>query len=412
MDANHLFTQALGLQPPWHVSRLEFQAAEKRLDIHVDFPRGSQFPCPECGTPCKVHDAEEREWRHLNFFEHLTFLKARQPRTSCSEHGVKSVTVPWSRAGAGFTLLMEAMIVELARNGMTPTAIGRIIGEHDTRVWRVLEHYVDEARARTSFEQTKRVAVDETSRAKGHVYVTLLCDFDASKVMFVTEGKDHQTIARFKEDLIAHGGNPAAVTDFSLDMSQGFIKGIGEAFPDAKVTFDRFHIIKLMNEAVDEVRRHEQKSRPELKKTRFSWLKNEKDLKREERERFEALKGSTLNTAWAYRHKLALQGIYNEPARYAPSLLRNWIRWASISPLEPIRRVAKTLEDHLDGVLRYFTSRMTNGLLEGINSLVQAAKAKARGFRSPRKMAVIIYLLLSKLDFQLPQAFPARLHTK
>ena len=147
---------------------------------------------------CKVHDVEEHEWRHLNFFEHLTFLKARQPRTTCKEHGVKTVTVPWSRPGSGFTLLMEAIIVELARNGMTPTAIGRIVGEHDTRIWRVLEHYVDEARARTSFEGATRIAVDETSRAKGHVYVTLFADVEQAKVLFVAEGKDHKTVASSK----------------------------------------------------------------------------------------------------------------------------------------------------------------------------------------------------------------------
>lgn len=412
MDVNVLFTQALGLQPPWHVDGLEFKAAEKRLDIHVDFPRGSEFPCPECSVLCKVHDVEEHEWRHLNFFEHLTFLKARQPRTTCKEHGVKTVTVPWSRPGSGFTLLMEAIIVELARNGMTPTAIGRIVGEHDTRIWRVLEHYVDEARARASFEGTTKVAVDETSRAKGHVYVTLFADVEQAKVLFVAEGKDHKTVASFKEDLVAHGGDPAKVTDFSLDMSQAFIKGIAESFPQAQLTFDKFHVIKLMNDAVDEVRRHEQKAKPELKKTRYSWLKNEENMKLEEKERFQALKDSTLDTARAYRLKLGLQNLYEESTRFAPSFIKGWIRWANISQLKPVVRVAKTIEKHIDGVLRYFTSRITNGLMEGINSLVQAAKAKARGFRSVRKMAVMIYLLLSKLDFRLPQPFPSAIHPK
>jgi len=167
-----------------------------------------------------------------------------------------------------------------------------------------------------------------------------------------------------------------------------------------------------MNDAVDEVRRQEQKQKPELKKTRFSWLKNEENMKLDEAERFQALKNSTLDTARAYRLKLGLQNLYDERARFAPSFVDGWIRWATISQLAPVMRVAKTIEEHKDGVLRWFTSRMSNGLLEGINSLVQAAKAKARGFRSARKMAVMIYLLLSKLDFRLPQPFPSATHTK
>lgn len=411
MDVNSLFTQALGLQAPWYVTKLEFDAELKRLNLCIDFVRGSEFQCPECSSPCKVYDAAEREWRHLNFFEHLAFLKAYQPRTSCPTHGVKTVAVPWARASSGFTLLMEALMVELARNGMTPTAIGRIVGEHDTRIWRVLEHYVDSARAEANFAETTRVAVDETSRAKGHVYVTLFADIDDGKVLFVAEGKDHKTVACFKEDFIAHQGDPSKVTDFSLDMSQAFINGILESFPDAHQTFDKFHVVKLMNEAVDEVRRHEQKTQPELKKSRYLWLKNQDNLDADDKQRFELLKNSTLDTGRAYRFKVTLQEIYKAPKAQAKSLLKSWILWASTCGLAPVERVAKTIEKHLEGILRYFVSRVTNGLLEGINSLVQAAKAKARGFRSARKMKIIIYLLLSKLDFHLPQAFPSA-HTK
>ena len=214
MDVNALFTQALGMVNPWEVVELKFDVAAKRLDIRVDFAPGSTFPCPVCAVPCKVHDASPQTWRHLNFFEHLTFIEARQPRTNCSEHGVKTATVPWARASSGFTLLFEAMVVELARNGLTVTAIGRIVGEHDTRIWRILEHYVDEARRRADFSKVEKVGVDETSRQKGHVYVTLFADMAEAKVLFVTEGKDHETVARFKEDLVAHGGDPEKVLDW------------------------------------------------------------------------------------------------------------------------------------------------------------------------------------------------------
>ena len=412
MDVNALFTQALGMVNPWKVVELKFDAEKKRLDIRVDFAPGSTFPCPACGTQCKAYDTSPQQWRHLNFFEHLTFIQARQPRTNCEKDGVKTATVPWARPGSGFTLLCEAMVVELARNGLTTTAIGRIVGEHDTRIWRVLEHYVDEARGRANFSEVEKVGVDETSRRKGHVYVTLFADIEESKVLFVTEGKDHETVTRFKEDLVAHGGDPTKVTDFSLDMSKAFIKGITEEFEGAHLTFDKFHVIQLMNDAVDEVRRKEQKTRPELKQTRYDWLKNEDNLKPDERTRFDELKNSTLHTARAYRIKTTLQELYKQEPEDAANWFRRWYFWATHSRLPPVIRAAKTLKQHLGGVLRWFESRINNGLLEGINSLVQAAKARARGFRSARKMKVIIYLLLSKLDFQLPVALPSAIHIK
>ena len=230
--------------------------------------------------------------------------------------------------------------------------------------------------------------------------------------MFVTEGKDHTTVACFKEDLLAHGGSVAKVTDFSLDMSQAFIKGILEAFPDAQLTFDRFHVMQLMNDAIDEVRRKEQKSCPELKATRHDWLRNEANIKPADRARFDVLRDSKLATARAYHIKLMLQDLYNEDSAHAEAWFNRWYFWATHSRLEPIIRVAKTLKTHLAGVLRWFTSGLTNGLLEGLNSLIQSAKARARGFRSARKMKIVIYLLLSKLDFKLPCPLPTAIHLR
>lgn len=412
MNTKELFAVALGVTSPWRVTGLRFDNKAGRLDIDVDYPPMSQFPCPKCSTMCKVHDSEMQQWRHLNFFQHLTYLQARQPRTKCPKDGVLTVSVPWARPGADFTLLFEAMVVELAQNGLTVAAIARIVGEHDTRLWRILQHYVEVARARANFAATARIGVDETSKAKGHDYITIFADADQAKVLFVADGKDHKTVAAFKDDLIAHGGDPTKITEVCLDMSQAFVKGVTSELPNAHLTFDKFHVIMLMNEAVDEVRRKEQKDHPELKKTRYSWLKNEENLKEAERERFHALKDSTLATARAYRIKTMLQGLYNQPKELASGFFKRWHFWATHSRLEPVIRVAKTLKDHLDGIMRWFESGLSNGLLEGLNSLIQAAKARARGFRSAEKMKVVIYLLLGKLDFRLPKAFPSTIHTK
>ena len=130
-----LFRVALGLDEPWAVSKIEFSDEQHQLDLWLDFPTGGKFPCPQCGKGgLGVYDSVERTWRHLNFFQHKTFLHARQPRIECPDHGVKTVEVPWARPRAGFTLLMEAFILVLVQGGMTATQAARLVDEHDTRL--------------------------------------------------------------------------------------------------------------------------------------------------------------------------------------------------------------------------------------------------------------------------------------
>jgi len=416
MDASSvaLFSAALGLTDPWTVVRVEFSPEQGQLDLWLDFPSGGTFTCPECQrSGCKVHDTTERTWRHLDFFQHQTLLHARQPRVECPEHGVKTVTPPWARPGSGFTLLMEAYIMLLIQNGMTPTQVGRLTRTHDTRIWRILQHYVDTARAKADFSEVRSLGVDETSRRRGHNYVTVFMDFDRARVLFATEGKDAATIKAFKADLEAHGGDADQIQEVCLDMSAAFIKGLREEFPDAAPTFDSFHVMQLLNKAVDEVRRQEQHDRPELKRTRWVWLKNDWNRTEKEKRVFDQLRASGLKTARATHLKSVFQDIFGEPdAVVAERFLKRWYFWATHSKLAPMIKAAKTIKAHWDGVLRWFRSRLTNALLEATNGLIQAAKRRARGYRSTRYLITMVYLLGAKLDLELPQIRVAFAHTK
>jgi len=417
MDASSiaLFSAALGLTPPWAVDRVEFSADKQQLDLWLDFPSGSTFACPECQRQCSIHDTNKRTWRHLDFFQHRTFLHARQPRISCPEHGVKTVTPPWARSGSGFTLLMEAYLVLLVESGMTPRQASRFVDEHDTRIWRVLEHYVHTAREQADFSEVTAVGVDETSRSRGHNYITVFMDIakESARVLFATEGKDASTISAFKTDLEAHGGCAEQVQEACLDMSAAFIKGLTEAFPGAALTFDSFHLMQLMNKAVDEVRRQEQKDRPELKRSRWVWLKNDWNRTDRQAEIFDRLRGSNLKTARATHLKTTFQDIFAvaDPA-IAEGMLRRWYFWATHSRLAPMVKAAKTIKAHWDGVLRWFHTRLTNALLEATNGLIQAAKRRARGYRSSKYLITIVYLLASKLELNLPPLRLAFAHTK
>ena len=446
-----MFGAALGLAPPWRVTSVEFDELGGRLEIRLDFPRGSRFACPHEGcreVSCPVHDTVEKTWRHLDFFEHQAYLIARVPRVDCPEHAVHLVAVPWARPGSGFTLLMEMAMLTFAKQ-MPIAPLAAMAREHDTRVWRVIEHHVGVARAGLDFSGVTQVGCDETSARRGQDYVSLFMDLAEHRVMFATPGKDADTVRAFAEDLAAHGGSPKTqVEQVCCDMSPAFIKGIGlhlceqpEESPEEtgvadveltsaavavtltragqesdevqaapvelhrpQIVFDRFHVIAKANEAVDEVRRIESKTRPELKRSRYVWLKNESNLTVKQREKLTWLTRPSmqLKTTRAARWRDDFNGLYEQSTREeAEAYLRRWCYGAKRSRLGPIKEFVRMVEAHWEGIIAWQQSRLSNGLLEGTNSIVQAAKRRARGYRSKTKMITIIYLIAGKLP--LPQ---------
>jgi len=323
------------------------------------------------------------------------------PRVSCKGCGIKRVLVPWARPDSGFTLLFEALVMAMVQ-AMPVAVVARMIDEWDTRLWRVIHHYVEEARDRADHSDVTSVAFDETASRRGHNYVSLFVDLVRRRVLFVAEGKDAGTVGVFAQDLAAHGGNPEAVDEVCIDMSPAFIAGTAESLPNAQITFDKFHVVKLINQAVDAVRRAEQKSHAELKKSRYLWLKNPRNLSQRQRTQLDNLSASNLKTGRAYRIRLAFQELYLQPASNAEAFLKKWYWWATHSRLPPMIAAARMVKRHWSGILRWFQTKIANGLLEGINSLVQAAKAKARGYRSTRNLKAITYLIAGKLELALP----------
>ena len=259
----------MNIEDPWYVKDINFNPELKQLDIWIDFKKGSKFLCPKCSeSNCSVHDTIEKVWRHLNFFEYKTYIHCRVPRVKCGDCDVHLIEVPWARKQSGFTLLMDAIILMLAQS-MPVSKVAEMLGEHDTKIWRVIIYYIKKSRAKEDFSSVSTIGIDETSFKKGHKYVTILADIENSKVIYVCEGKDSSTLSKFREDLINHGGEPTMIQSISCDMSLAFINGISSEFPDAKITFDKFHVMKMMNEAVDEVRKQEQSTVKELKNSKY-----------------------------------------------------------------------------------------------------------------------------------------------
>jgi transposase len=400
MDDSELFQQALGLVEPWRVVTIEFDAGQRRLDLRIDFEKGARFACPECDRAgCEVHDTEEKTWRHLDFFQHQAYLTARVPRVRCAEHGVHQVKVPWARERSGFTLLFEALVMALVKE-MPVAALAGIVGEYDKRIWRIVHHYVDRAVGAQDLSGMQLAGIDDTSFRRGQDYVSVFCDLDERRAVYVTQGRDQATVKRFAGFLREHGGDPGQITEVCQDMSEAYLAGVLKHLPAAEITFDRYHIRQQLSKAIDEIRRHEAKEHKQLlKNTRYLWLKRPKNLTDKQHDWLDELLQQPLDTVRAYEHALRFDTFYelDDPVQ-AEEYLRRWVIEARDSQLEPLINFAEMLEEYWLGVTRWHHSKVSNGLLEGLNSLIQAAKRRARGYRSIRNYTTMIYLVVGKLS--------------
>jgi len=399
-----LFQRALGISSPWFIKSMAFDEETKRLDIEIDFKRGSTF-CEideEIDNPksYKAYDTVNKTWRHLSFFQHECYLHARVPRIKRDDGRVRLIPPPWSGVVSGFTLLFEALLIQLCKV-MPIHNISQLTGVSDYKIWRVLDVYIQAAKFNEDFSEVTILGMDETSVAKGHDYITLFVDIEKRKTLHISDGKDSKTVEDFTEVLEASGGDRKQITDVSCDMSPAFIKGVGEYLPESKITFDKFHILKIINKAVDSVRRTEAKANPLLKGTRYIFLKNDNNLTKKQKASKAELSLAKLNlkSVRAMNIRESFQQIYKaESFASFKQLLIKWYFWATHSKLPPIIKAAKTIKNHWEGVLEWKESQINNGILEGLNSVLQAAKRKARGYKKPH-FKIIAYLLTGKLDF-------------
>lgn len=396
-----LFEAALGMTSPWYINGVDFDVAKKLLTLNVDFVAGSRFAVPEVEGMHPVHDTVTKRYRHLNFFQHECHLVVRVPRVRLPDGGTRQVEPDWAGRLAGFTLLFEALIMSMCRE-MPFAAVARLVGLSWHQVTAICKRYVDLGLQQADFSEVKRLAADETSKARGHDYITLVADADKRRVLFVTEGKDAQTIKDFAADFAAHGGDPAAVESISIDMSPAFIKGITHYLPSARITFDKFHVIAHASTAVDTMRRIEQRTDPSLKGLRWKLLRDRASLTAEGRADLDAFVAqvATKRTARAWLYKEQLREIMErKQVNVVRAMLKQWATNVMRSKVEPMKAVAKMIRAHLEGIVAWTQTRQTNGFLEAINGLFQAAKRKARGYGNFSTIRAVVFLLAGKLDF-------------
>lgn len=412
MTPEKLFHQMLGLGNEWQVTACRFDENNGVfLEIKETPGLWLKVRCPKDGGEVYCHDhTEVMEWRHLNVFEHHCHIRCSLPRAACRKCGhIHRVSPPWEGLSKHFTQAFEAYALLLARE-MPVRRAADVIEVTDTRLWRLIHAHVQAARAALDWSNVICVGVDEMSVRKGRQFLSVFADLLGRCVLFGTEGKDQSVWQRFVEDLESHNGHRHAILEVSMDMSAAYQKGAAEYCRNARVVFDKYHVIANVCQAVDHARKTEsnhgsEQARQDLSKTIWLWRKNPGHLTEPERERLETLRSKCLWTAKAYQMRLVLQEIYAEEHRgKAREAFINWCHWvrdvAEIAPrmiFAPMLASAKMILHHLGGIMAHWDHRLTNAYMEGLNSVFSATKRKARGYRTTEYLLCMLYLVAGKL---------------
>ena len=392
------FEQIMGIREPWYIKEINVEGME--VNITIDFKKGSKFQYQ--GELCTVHDTLERQWRHLNLFQYKAYIKARVPRIKTKD-GVKTVEVPWANPGSGFTMLFEVFVLQMAMS-MSIKEVAKLMDETENRIWRIAKHYTDKELDAQDFskEPIHTLAMDEVARRKGHVYITNFVDVDTRKVVFVAKGKSADTIKQFKEEYLRKGGKASDIKTIIMDMSPAFIKGAKKEFPKAQIVFDKFHVMKILNEQLDNVRRREQKQFDSFfKKTRYLFLKSEKNLTSKQKKKLAMLlEDESKDTVKAYNLIQSFRELftYKRPSA-AGRFLTSWIQLCKASKIPEMISAAETVLNHIEGILQHIRTQKTNALLEGLNSKLRVLTKRAFGFKRFDYLKTTIFMCLGKLDF-------------
>lgn len=404
--STQLFESALGIKAPWSVHSVEFDDAAKCLTVLIDFKAGSRFAVSGHAGEHPVHDTVTKTYRHLNFFQYECHLQVRVPRVRLPHGAVRQIDPDFAGRLNGFTLLFEALILMLAQQ-MPFAAVGRIVGESEYRVLALCRRYVHIAGGLADYSAVTSLAIDETSRARGHQYVTIAADSDKRRVVFVGDGRGAQVVAELAEHLDWHGCPPEQIERVSIDMSAAYISGVGEHLANAQITFDKFHVIAHANAAVDKTRRAEQRTDPDgaaqIKGMRWTLLKDVFSLKPAAGQALHALLTAPRLTmtarAWTYKERLRL-AMEHKQVNVLRQLLQHWCSCVMRSKIDAMKDVASMIRTHLEGIVAWAQTRQTNGFLEAINGLFQAAKRRARGYGRLDTIKTVIFMIAGKLDFR------------
>lgn len=413
-NAEVMVRHIFGIEPPWMLSFSElamYKETDPRNDllrghamVHLDVPMRTRYPCPYCGTLCKVHEREDRYYTHLPMCGIGLVIHARVPKLDCEIcGGTPQMAVPWARPLVSYTKALEMYVFGLL-DDMPVASVEKHTGLSMHVIWDMIRYRVDEALKRMDLSGVRMIYIDETSSRKGHNYVTVVCD-QMKRIIFITEGKGSDTVDELAGWLRLHHGSPELIEVVSCDLGDAYPAGVRRKFKQAVIVYDRFHVVKLANEALDAVVRRYMVIYERLRGLRRRLMMNPSSLSEEQSKRIMDIVQDYREVAECYRLKIVLASIYDyEDVGTASRVLDLWYEVASSSSEPEMRTLAESIHKRREGILAWYDHRVSNGFAEGINSLIQTTKRVARGFRNIDNFIAMIYLRNGNLDIRFDRA--------
>jgi transposase len=372
--------------------------------IEVDVAPMTRVPfCSACQRRVRrVYDHRDRAWRHLDFAGMQVTLRYRQRRVDCRAcGGVRAELVPWADAGSRFTRDFEDQAAYFAQV-MDRTAASRLLRVAWRTVGEIIERVVARLVPADRLDGLEYVGIDELSYRRHHEYITCVVDHVDTKVVWAAEGKSAATVDEF---FTALGPERAAkLKGVTIDMSGAYIDAVERGAPQAQIIFDRFHVQRLAQDAVDQVRRDQVRllagsdDAGALKRTRWALLKNPWNLSAVEGDKLAEVQRTNRPLYRAYLLKETLAEIFSRrQVGVAREKFVAWCSWAARSRLAPFKKLARTIRRHLDGVLAFIATGLSNGPTEGLNGKIRTLTRRAFGFHSARSLIGLIFLCCTGL---------------
>jgi transposase len=401
MKDSEFFQQALGLSEPWQVTAVALDLSAKKVEVTIACMQ-KVWADPESRERLHIHGYETRRWRHLDTMQFETVLVAEVPRVKYPDGRTELVSVPWAAPKGRFTLMFEGWAVQVLTATSNISAACELLRLSWDTAQAIMERGVFRGLERRKLEETKRIGIDEKSFKKSQDFISVLTDVDNGCVIEVKAGRNRESAIELLETIPTQTRD--AVEAVAMDMSASFAAAVRETLPKADIVYDRFHVSQLLNQAVDQVRRRENKhllaeGDESLKGTRMEWLHDPRNLSEDRIEALSELVSRNLKTARAWMHKENFEGFWTMPSQHdGEGYLRAWYKSAIRSRLDPIKRCARTIITHSEGLLNYFKHRISNAATEGLNSKIQSLKSAARGFRNFANYRIRILFFCGKLD--------------
>jgi len=398
-----LYNHVLGLKSPWTVLDVKLNVKEQQVDIYAGHDENIKWPCPICHVKLPIYDhTEERTWRHLDTCQFKTILHARIPRVDCKEHGIHQVVVPWAEDRARFTALFERLAIDVLQECNIEAAT-RILNISWDEAWHITEKAVERGLLKRKSRNYRYIGIDEKA-ANGRDFLTIVTDLESSSVVYISEGRTQQSLDGFFMQLTDE--QRIGIVGIAMDMWDPYISSVKKYILDAekKIVFDRFHIMKNMLKAVDQVRKDEnwkllRSGDGTLSGSKYLWLYSAENLPDKCLDRFNELKEMHLKTGRAWAIKESLRELWSFVSRfYAERHWKKWYNWASHSRLEPIIKVAHSIKNRVGNVLSYYYHRITNATSEGMNSKIETIKRMAFGYRNLENFKTSIFFHCGGLD--------------